>query len=244
MDNGFITLHRRLLNWEWISDPNTLSVWIFCLLKANWQESKWKNILIPRGSFICGRRVIAQTLGLTEDEVRTACHHLKTTNNLTVKTTNKYSMYHVEKYDEWQNNSFQIPSKIPNNLPVKSPTDPQQIPTDNNNNKGTSKQINKNTLGFSSPEYDQFWLEYPKKRDKAGCLRIWTRKKLDSKLDQILSSLRKQKESSQWTRDAGQYIPNPSTWLNQERWEDSISVGKEKTWEDMFDEKLKAKGAL
>lgn len=92
--------------------------------------------------------------------------------------------------------------------------------------------------------FETFWKETPKKRDKQGCLRIWKKKNLDLKIDLILTNLRIHKESSQWTRDAGQYIPNPSTWLNQERWDESIQVIKEKTWEDRFDEKLKLKGML
>lgn len=92
--------------------------------------------------------------------------------------------------------------------------------------------------------FEEFWKEFPKKRDKQGCLKIWVRKKLSEQLPPILIALRSQKESSQWTRDAGQYIPNPSTWLNQDRWDEVINVGKEKTWQDHFDEKMKAKGNI
>ena len=36
----------------------------------------------------------------------------------------------------------------------------------------------------------------------------------------MLAAIAAQRESQAWTRDGGQYIPNPSTWLNQGRWQD------------------------
>ncbi len=36
-----------------------------------------------------------------------------------------------------------------------------------------------------------------------------------------------QKQSEQWTKDNGRFIPNPATWLNQGRWEDELPVAEE-----------------
>ena len=35
-----------------------------------------------------------------------------------------------------------------------------------------------------------------------------------------------QKQSAQWSKDNGQFIPHPTTWLNGKRWEDQITVDK------------------
>ena len=40
----------------------------------------------------------------------------------------------------------------------------------------------------------------------------------------MIDAVEKQKKTDQWTRDGGQYIPHPATWLNQRRWEDEIPV--------------------
>jgi len=37
---------------------------------------------------------------------------------------------------------------------------------------------------------------------------------------QILKAIAVQRQSEQWQRDRGQYIPHPATWLHQRRWED------------------------
>lgn len=71
--------------------------------------------------------------------------------------------------------------------------------------------------------FDSFWLEYPKKISKSSALKIWLRIKPDEELaTRIVGALKVHKESSQWLRDGGRFIPHPSTWLNQGRWEDEI----------------------
>ena len=41
-------------------------------------------------------------------------------------------------------------------------------------------------------------------------------------VESLVSAIERQKCSLQWSRDNGQYIPNPSTWLNQGRWDDEM----------------------
>lgn len=71
--------------------------------------------------------------------------------------------------------------------------------------------------------FEEFWREYPKKIGKGAAERAWKKIQPDKKLiDEILSALRAVKQTDQWRRENGQYIPNPSTWLNQRRWEDEV----------------------
>lgn len=79
-------------------------------------------------------------------------------------------------------------------------------------------------------EFDQFWKAYPRKVGKLYCLKIWKDPKKRKKrpgIDIILKAIEKQKRSELWTRDNGKYIPNPSTWLNQGRWDDEIGNGQD-----------------
>lgn len=69
--------------------------------------------------------------------------------------------------------------------------------------------------------FDQFWEQYPRKEGKKAARKAWDRLKVGPDLmGQIMQSLHKQKTSDQWTRDGGQFIPHPATWLNGERWKD------------------------
>lgn len=73
--------------------------------------------------------------------------------------------------------------------------------------------------------FESFWLQYPKKISKTVALKSWLRIKPDNGLHKkILDALEAHKKSPQWLRDGGQFIPYPSTWLNQGRWEDEIET--------------------
>ena len=69
--------------------------------------------------------------------------------------------------------------------------------------------------------FDLFWTEYPRKEGKKAARKEWDRlRPSETLLQDMLNSLHKQKNSDQWTRDGGQYIPHPATWLHGERWKD------------------------
>jgi hypothetical protein len=71
--------------------------------------------------------------------------------------------------------------------------------------------------------FSEFWQAYPKKIGKGYAQECFKRIKPSRKLlDTMLEAIAKQKKSDMWKRDKGQYIPNPSTWLNQKRWEDDL----------------------
>ena len=69
--------------------------------------------------------------------------------------------------------------------------------------------------------FEKFWALYPKKVGKQAALKAW--KKIPSPkqtLTLIENALAWQTVSEQWTKDNGQYIPNPQTYINQGRWQD------------------------
>ena len=100
--NGYIKLFRKLLNWEWYGDINVKVLFIHCLLKANYQEKKWRGVIVPRGSFITSIASLAEETGLTAQQTRTALDKLKITRNLTIKTTNKFSLVTVINWSVYQ----------------------------------------------------------------------------------------------------------------------------------------------
>ena len=69
-----------------------------------------------------------------------------------------------------------------------------------------------------SPDFLAFWQRYPRKTGKGAAFRSW--KIHRPPLNACLKAIAWQEKTDQWTRDGGQYIPHPSTWINQERWLD------------------------
>lgn len=73
------------------------------------------------------------------------------------------------------------------------------------------------------PDFDRFWAEYPRKVSKPAALRAWKSLKPDSTLaDNIIADV-KLRISTEWKGQSIQYIPHPSTYLNQRRWEDETA---------------------
>lgn len=68
--------------------------------------------------------------------------------------------------------------------------------------------------------FEAFWAVYPRKVGKLAAKKAFGR--VDVPLETLLTALRRQKCSAQWTAENGRYIPNPATWLNQGRWEDEV----------------------
>lgn len=68
--------------------------------------------------------------------------------------------------------------------------------------------------------FDLFWSAYPRKVNKQGALKAFL--KIGVPVDVLLQAIEQQKNSAQWTKDGGAFIPHPTTWLNQARWEEEL----------------------
>jgi uncharacterized protein YdaU (DUF1376 family) len=84
---------------------------------------------------------------------------------------------------------------------------------------------NKNTSPSAEDLFPKFWKLYPNKKGKAAAEKAWKKLKVtDDLFSLIAQGLAKQCTSPAWTKDGGQFIPHPATWLNGKRWEDEVSV--------------------
>jgi hypothetical protein len=90
----------------------------------------------------------------------------------------------------------------------------------------TAKRVSKKAKGDYSEEFKQFWGLYPKKVGKGDAYSIW----VDLHHDQAIllklctDALSWQSKQEQWVKDNGQFVPNPSTYLRQRRFEDEPIV--------------------
>lgn len=73
-----------------------------------------------------------------------------------------------------------------------------------------------------APGFDLFWASYPAKLAKTAAIKAWNRLTPDdATTSRIVADVQARRNSHDWTKDMGQFIPHPSTYLNQRRWEDS-----------------------
>lgn len=93
---------------------------------------------------------------------------------------------------------------------------------------GLTGGANADILSFEETAFNKFWSEYPKKVNKKGCFTSFKRiKNLKFEFPLIMEALENFKNSKQWQKDNGQYIPNPQTFINQERWKDEQQETRE-----------------
>lgn len=78
----------------------------------------------------------------------------------------------------------------------------------------------------SADRFDEFWDVYPTKVARKKCLDKWRAKGLDTIADRLIADVQRRcLEHRPWLEG---YIPNPLTYLNQERWDDHIQPVRKK----------------
>lgn len=87
--------------------------------------------------------------------------------------------------------------------------------------------------------FKEFWNAYPRKDDKK---RAWAKfkaiKNLDKVFPDIMADVENKKKSAQWNENGGKYIPMPSTYLNNERWNDEDTATRQNEIEDAVSDKV------
>jgi len=102
MKKGFIYLQRNIIDWKWYKNETVKNVFIHLLLKANYSEKEWEELIIKRGSFVTGLKKLSLELDISQNKIRLALQKLKRTNDISIKTTNKYSIITINNYDSYQ----------------------------------------------------------------------------------------------------------------------------------------------
>ena len=146
MDQGFITLHRKFLAWEWAGEPNMVSLFVHLLLLANHEAKKWQGIEIGRGQLVSSVQSLSARTGLSISQIRTGLKRLEMTGEIANKTSNKYSVITICKYDSYQTQTVCNDKQNDKQIANKSQTNRNQIATNNNENNN----INNNIITLSS----------------------------------------------------------------------------------------------
>ena len=126
-------------------------------------------------------------------------------------------------------NAFSENPKNPSLFSETQKSQEEEKEKDKDKDKDQDQEKDKDVTGAKAPSrardgrFDVFWANYPRKVGKEAARKAFSRLNMTNELlSQMLSAIKQQCASPQWTKDNGQYIPNPATWLNQGRWEDVL----------------------
>jgi len=85
------------------------------------------------------------------------------------------------------------------------------------------KKVATTNKNYNDEMFTQFWEVYPKKVGKDKCFNWFNSRKVSQDfVDDVVLAIHNQKKSEQWSKNGGQYIPNPYTWLNRGGWNDEL----------------------
>lgn len=199
--SGWIKLHRKFLDWEWYDDQNVARLFIHLLLSANHKESKYRGHKILPGSLVSGRIALSEQTGLSQQQVRTALDKLKSTSEITIKITNKFSVISIACWNDYQGDNQQNNQPITNNQPTSN----QQVttskegkkvkkvikgcripsewtPTEDNLKYATDKGFSNGAIQPIAEDFKDYWIaasgQKAVKRDWDAAWRMWIRNQI------------------------------------------------------------------
>lgn len=124
-----------------------------------------------------------------------------------------------------------VQSQSERNANASQKTDANALPTQSEGNAPRHQTPDTNTPPTPSrgrvhdfpPGFDRLWSAYPRKVGKDAAAKAFAKRKPDATLvETMVKAVEAQKQSRDWTKDGGQFIPHLSTWLNEGRWMDEI----------------------
>ena len=134
--NGWIKVHRKFLDWEWFNKSEAVHLFMYLVLKANHKDGQWQGIDIKKGQFVTSFGKISSDTGISLQTIRTLLKKFEKTNEINIKTTNKFTIVTLCKYECYQQENEPTNTQLTN----EQQTTNKQLTT-NKNNKNEKKFI-------------------------------------------------------------------------------------------------------
>ena len=99
---GWIKLHRKIVEWEWYDDHNTTRLFLHILLTVNFENRKWRGQVVKRGQLLTSLASLSVGIGLSVQQIRTSLKKLKSTHDVTIESTKKFTLISVQNFEKYQ----------------------------------------------------------------------------------------------------------------------------------------------
>lgn len=224
------TIDRKIFSSDiWFDSPWKLKIWIYLIGHANYKDNHFMGIPLKRGQLIRSYRKIREDCGYkvgyrmkypSLDTIRRVCEDLTKELRISTRTVQAGTLITINNYNEMQPPLKQRTERRTEQIPYSDRTVTVQDNKDN-------KENNKKNINIYAQRFNEFWLKYPKKKSKGNAEKVWNKIKPSEELhNKILSKIEEAKNSWDWKKKNGQFIPYPATWLNAKGWEDDYGNKK------------------
>lgn len=149
MQEGFVIVYRDLLDWQYHDNPNAVALWIYILLKARWSDGFQNGVEIRRGQLMTTLATISAETGLNTGVINRLLKKFESDNQISVKTTNRFSVINVINYAKFQSLDGASGKQTENKRKTNGKQTENAIFIRNKETKETKKQIN--TLALDLP---------------------------------------------------------------------------------------------
>lgn len=99
---GWIKIYRKLMDWEWYTNSQTVHLFLHLILSANTQEKKWQGITIGKGQLVTGRRTLSEATKIPVTSIHRILERLRSSGVIEIKTNNKGSIITICNYETYQ----------------------------------------------------------------------------------------------------------------------------------------------
>lgn len=248
MDRGFVKVWRKTVDSGLIQHPRALQLFMHLLLTATSKPCRrivaGGPVDLQPGDVVTGRERLAQELGATVREIRTAMDILKKMEIVTSRATNKYSVVSIVNWARYQQ---ERPTERPASQPTERPASDQQATTEQElkninthtpeskdssvcvaqkSRKASSSEVligkRKRLEGKRKQSFETFWETFAYKKGRAEAIDAWAAipQLTDALMEQILAAARKEAERRQEIVSAGRTPIYAQGWISGRRWED------------------------
>ena len=100
--NGFVKLHRKMIEWGWYSDCVVKDVFLHILMVATFKPTQYRGYDLVPGQAIIGLSKLSRELGFSIQQVRTALKKLESTGEISLFSTNKFTIATIENWTFYQ----------------------------------------------------------------------------------------------------------------------------------------------
>lgn len=158
--NGYVKIHRRLVQWGWYKNSVIKDTFLHLIFTANFKDMEWEGQTIKRGQVVTSYKNLAADTGLTVQQVRNAIKKLKSTGEITSKSTNKYTIITLVNFDNYQSTEEITTSEI-----TSKSTNKQQTNNKQRTNKEQQRKKDKNDKNDKNKTIEEILNEYTESED-------------------------------------------------------------------------------
>lgn len=226
--DGWLKLHRSIIDSAVFKDLEVLKIWIWLLCNASFDTHDTlflgKVITIYPGQIVTGRKKIAQSTDLNESKVYRALMLLKSLGKIEIKSNNKFSVITIVKWAKYQGDLEIVNSKTTAKQQQDNNTATAGQQQDNTTKE--IKKLKKERNNNICPFFEKVWSIYPNKQGKSAVSKKAMKELADAGEEVITAAVEKYRKKIERENTDIKYVIHGSTFFNG-RWVEFVEDEKD-----------------